>query len=351
MNLPVPPPVEPMLAKLARDLPEGDLLYEPKWDGFRCLVFRDGADVELQSRSGKSLVRYFPELLEPLQAQLPDRIVLDGELVVPTGTGIDFDAISNRIHPAASRIERLAVETPARFIAFDLLALADESLLAAPMRERRDRLVSVASTWAAPLHLTPATTEPDVARDWFERFEGAGLDGVVAKPLGDPYAPGKRTLVKVKHDRTADVVVAGFRWHVDSTTQDRQVGSLMLGLFDEAGNLHHVGVAASFAADRRRSLVADLSAHRDPDPAAHPWLVGGTERTPRGGNRWNSGKDTSWEPLTPLVAEVAYEQLQGDRFRHSARFRHWRPDREPASCTYDQLDVPVPAELVEVLRA
>ena len=352
MNLPVTPPLSPMLAKLTRRFPEGQLLYEPKWDGFRCVVFRDGDEVDLQSRSRKPLARYFPELLDPLLAQLPDKVVLDGELVVPAGRGIDFDAISNRIHPAQSRIDLLAAQTPARFVAFDLLALDDEDLTERAMGERRDRLEALARDWRAPLHLTPATRDPVLARTWFDRFEGAGLDGVVAKPLGDTYAPGRRTLLKVKHERTADVVVAGFRWHKESTDEDPQVGSLMIGLYDEVGELHHVGVASSFSADRRRQLVHELADARNPDVATHPWGQWlASEESPRVGHRWSAGKDMSWEGLAPRVAEVAYEGLQGDRFRHSARFRRWRPDREPTSCTYDQLDVPVPAELVEVLRA
>lgn len=352
MSLPVTPPLEPMLARLARRMPEGDLLYEPKWDGFRCVVFRDGDDVDLQSRSRKPLARYFPELLDPLRDLLPDRVVLDGELVVPAGDGIDFDAISNRIHPARSRIDMLADQTPARYVAFDLLALGDDDLTGQPMRERRSRLEELAADWHAPLHLTPATTDPAVARVWFEHFEGAGLDGVIAKPLDDPYVPGKRTLVKIKHERTADVVVGGFRWHKESTPDDPQIGSLMIGLYDRDGFLHHVGVASSFSAARRRALVEELADHRDPDVTRHPWgdwLA--SEASPRAGHRWQAGKDMSWEGLVPLVAEVAYEGLQGDRFRHSARFQRWRPDREPDSCTYEQLDVPVPAELADVLRA
>ena len=352
MTLPVRAPLDPMLARLTRRFPEGDLLYEPKWDGFRCVAFRDGAEVELQSRSRKPLARYFPELLEPLQAQLPDRVVLDGELVVPAGRGIDFDAISNRLHPAQSRIEMLAEQTPARFVAFDLLALGDDDLTGLPMDQRRERLEQLASDWHAPLHLTPATRDPALARTWFDRFEGAGLDGVIAKPLGDPYVPGKRTLLKVKHERTADVVVAGFRWHKASTPDDPQIGSLMIGLYDEEGILHHVGVASSFSAARRRELVHELANHREVDVATHPWGEWlASEQSPRVGHRWSANKDMSWEGLAPRVAEVAYEGLQGDRFRHSARFRRWRPDREPSSCTYDQLDVPVPTELVEVLRA
>lgn len=352
MTLPVTPPLEPMLAKLSRTFPEGDLLYEPKWDGFRCLVFRDGDDVDLQSRARKPLARYFPELLDPIRELVPDRVVLDGELVVPAGDGIDFDAISNRIHPAQSRIDMLAEQTPARFIAFDLLALGDEDLTGVGFEVRRQRLEEVAASWSAPLHLTPASLDPAIARNWFDRFEGAGLDGVIAKPLDGTYAPGKRTLLKVKHERTTDVVVAGFRWHKESTPDDPQIGSLMIGLYDDTGELRHVGVASSFSATRRRELVDELADDLDPDLAEHPWAEwAGSEATPRLGHRWNVNKDMSWEPLRPRVVEVAYEGMQADRFRHSARFRRWRPDREPDSCTYDQLHVPVPSELAEVLRA
>ena len=345
MDLPVTPPVKPMLAKLSRELPTGDLLYEPKWDGFRCIVFRDGDDLLLQSRSGKPLDRYFPELTEPLLASLPDRVVIDGELVVPVGDGLDFDALSNRIHPADSRVEMLAEETPAHFVAFDLLALADEDLTARSFAARRSNLEQVMRDVDPPLHLTPATTDAGVAAGWFARFEGAGLDGVIAKDIHDPYAPGKRTLIKVKQQRTADVVVAGFRWHKDG----EGVGSLLLGLWDE-DVLVHVGVASSFSASRREELIGELAAHRvdsDDEVADHPWLTGdGTDRTPRGRHRWSGARDTSWELLRlGLVAEVAYDQLQGDRFRHSARFVRWRPAREVDSCRFDQLEVPPPAEL------
>jgi ATP-dependent DNA ligase len=351
LQLPVDAPIEPMLAKLARELPTGDLLYEPKWDGFRCLVFRDGDELLLQSRNRKPLDRYFPELQAPLRALLPDRVVVDGELVVPVGDALDFDALSERIHPAASRVATLAERWPARYVAFDLLAIDGEDLTAAPFVERRERLEAVLAGASPPLHLTPATRDPAVAADWFARFEGAGLDGVIAKPLGDRYAPGKRTLLKVKQQRTADVVVGGFRWHKDG----EGVGSLLLGLYDAEGRLRHIGVASSFTAARRRQLVEELAPFR---PAAggsldHPWLDGGgTTASPRDPSRWSAGKDTSWEPVRlALVAEVAYEQLQGDRLRHGARFLRWRPDRDPASCRYDQLEVPVPTELADVFAA
>lgn len=346
MDLPVAPPLEPMLAKLSRTLPTGELIYEPKWDGFRCLVFRDGDELRLQSRGRKELDRYFPELLDPLRALLPPRIVLDGELVVPRGGRLDFDALSERIHPAASRVSQLAERTPARYVAFDLLALGDEDLTGVAFRERRARLEVALADVAPPVHLTPATTDPATAADWFERFEGAGLDGVIAKPAGDGYTPGKRTLLKVKHLRTADVVVGGFRWHKDG----QGVGSLLLGLHDDEGRLRHIGVASSFSAARRAALVDELAAHRierDDELATHPWADGdGTAGTPRAPSRWNTGKDTSWVPVrAEVVAEVAYEQLQGDRLRHGARFQRWRPDRDAASCRFDQLEEPAPVEL------
>ncbi len=352
MELPITPPVEPMLAKLSRALPTGDLVYEPKWDGFRCLIFRDGDELLLQSRGRKPLDRYFPELQGPLREQLPARIVLDGELVVPRGGRLDFDALSERIHPAASRVDALAAATPARFVAFDLLAVGDEDLTGEAFRDRRVRLEEVLRSARPPLHLTPATTSTDTAADWFERFEGAGLDGVIAKPADAPYRPGARTLLKVKHLRTADVVVAGFRWHKDG----QGVGSLLLGLHDDAGQLRHIGVASSFSATRRAELVDELAPHlltEDAELAEHPWADGeGTAGSPRPPSRWNTGKDTSWVPLrADLVAEVAYEQLQGDRLRHGARFQRWRPDRDAASCRFDQLEVPTAVELRTLFAA
>ncbi len=348
MNLPLTPPIEPMLATAASEVPTGELLYEPKWDGFRCLVFRDGDELLLQSRGGKSLGRYFPELTGPLLELLPARIVLDGELVVPVGDRLDFDALTDRIHPAASRVDRLSAETPARYVTFDLLALGDDDLSTHPFADRRAALEATLENVAAPVHLTPATRDASTAVDWFARFEGAGLDGVIAKPLGDAYRPGRRALTKIKRRRTADVVVAGFRWHKDG----EGVGSLLLGLWD-GERLVHVGVASSFSARRRRELLDELASVRpdgDGAVAEHPWLDGaGSASTPRGENRWSTGRDTSWEPLHPrLVAEVAYDQLQGDRFRHGARFVRWRPDREPSSCRFDQLDTPPPAELTQL---
>jgi ATP-dependent DNA ligase len=341
-----------MLAKLTRELPVGDLLYEPKWDGFRCLVFRDGDDLLLQSRNRKPLDRYFPELGQPLRELLPERCVLDGELVVPRGGTLDFDALSERIHPADSRVRMLAETTPARFVAFDLLALGDEDLTAHPFEQRRAALETALAGVAPPVHLTPATRSAAIAADWFTRFEGAGLDGVVAKPLRGTYQPGKRVLAKIKQQRTADVVVGGFRWHKDG----EGVGSLLLGLYDDAGDLRHIGVASSFSAARRRELVDELATSRidtGADLAAHPWADGdGTAGTPRAPSRWNTGKDTSWQPLRiERVAEVAYEQLQGDRLRHGARFQRWRPDRDPSSCRYDQLEVPPASELVDLFAA
>ena len=352
--LPVRPPVAPMLAVLAREMPAGPgLWYEPKWDGFRCVVFREGPAVELGSRNKRPLTRYFPELLDPLRRELPERCVLDGEVVVAGPGGLDFDALLQRIHPAASRVQRLAAETPASFVAFDLLAVGDEDLRPAPYAERRARLERVLAAARPPLHLTPATDDVAVARDWFARFEGAGLDGVVVKAADLRYREGERAMVKVKHERTADCVVAGFRWHKTGGV----VGSLLLGLHDHAGRLHHVGVTSSFTAARRRELVGELAPHRLADGQPHPWLGGvgsgpPASRRPGGPSRWSAGRDLTWEPLRPeLVCEVAYDHLQGDRFRHATTFRRWRPDRQPATCTYDQLEVVPPTELRAVFGA
>ena len=337
-----------MLAKLTRELPERDgLYYEPKWDGFRCIVFRDGDDVVLGSRNEKPLTRYFPELVDSLRANLPDRCVLDGEIVIAGPAGLDFDALSQRIHPADSRVELLARTTPASFVAFDLLALGDDDLQVEPYAVRRRTLEQALASAAPPVHLTPVTTRPDVARDWFSRFEGAGLDGVVVKDGELRYQPDKRAMMKVKHERTADCVVGGFRWHKTGGV----VGSLLLGLFDGHGVLHHVGVASGFSAARRQELVATLDPYRNDAAGGHPWLGEGTPagRVPGGQSRWSAGKDLSWEPLRPdLVVEVAYDHLQVDRFRHATSLVRWRPDRNPESCTYSQLDTPVPTELEEV---
>jgi ATP-dependent DNA ligase len=359
MKLPVMPPVSPMLAKLVRELPTREgLLYEPKFDGFRCIVFRDGDEIELGSRNERPLNRYFPEILEPLKRALPDKAVVDGELVIMTDHGLDFDLLSLRIHPAASRVDKLAAETPSSFVAFDLLAFDNEDLRTHPFSERRALLEKMLSKAKSPVHLTPASTDPKVAAQWFDRFEGAGLDGVVAKPLDGEYCEGQRTMMKVKHLRTCDAVVAGFRTHKDGDG----VGSLLLGLYDDAGTLHHVGVASSFAAPMRSQLVGELEPYRADALENHPWrdwaeFGGGApdatgdpgQRMPGAPSRWNAKKDMTWEPLRiELVAEVAYEHMQGDRFRHTARFQRWRHDRDPSSCTYAQLETPVPSELEEV---
>lgn len=348
MTLPVEAPVAPMLAKLTRELPrEPGLFYEPKWDGFRCIVFRDGDDVTLGSRNEKPLTRYFPELVQALQRELPARCVLDGEIVIAGRRGLDFDALSQRIHPAEKRIRQLAGSTPASFIAFDLLAHDDTSLMETPYVQRRKALEKLLRKARPPVYVTPATQDPDVAADWFARFEGAGLDGVVAKASELHYLPDKRVMLKVKHQRTADCVVAGFRTHKDGAG----VGSLLLGLYDSSGTLHHVGVASGFSVARRRELVGELEPYRAGARADHPWAgwSDAAGRAPGGMNRWNAGKDMSWEPLRPeAVCEVSYDHLQENRFRHATSFVRWRPDRDPASCTYDQLDAPVPYELAKV---
>ncbi len=348
MTLAVRPPVAPMLAKLSRELPRAaGLYYEPKWDGFRCIVFRDGDDVVLGSRNEKPLTRYFPELVEALRREIPDRCVLDGEIVIAGPKGLDFDALSQRIHPAEKRIRQLAESTPASFVAFDLLAHDDRSYLDTPYAARRGALEKLLARTRPPVHLTPVTDDPDVAADWFSRFEGAGLDGVVAKDADLAYLPDKRAMVKVKHERTADCVVGGFRVHKDG----HGVGSLLLGLYDTDGVLHHVGVASGFSAARRRELVAELEPYRKDALAGHPWAAGATSasRIPGGPNRWNAGKDMTWDALrAEAVCEVSYDHLQEERFRHATTFRRWRPDREAASCTYDQLEAPVPYELAKV---
>jgi ATP-dependent DNA ligase len=333
------------------DLPEdADLIFEPKWDGFRCIVFRDGDEVVLGSRNERPLTRYFPELVESLKARLPDRIVLDGEIVIASASGLDFDALQLRIHPAESRINKLAVEIPSSFVAFDLLALGNDDLRPTPYGERRRLLESVLAGVAPPVYLTPATVDRAVAADWFDRFEGAGLDGVVVKPLDLPYKEDVRAMVKVKHERTADCVVAGFRWHKSGGV----VGSLLLGLFDESGSLHHVGVTASFTMARRKELVDELEPYREGADVDHPWGGWASMSTegPNVGHRWAAKKDMTFELLrAELVCEVAYDHLQGERFRHATTFRRWRPDRQPASCTYDQLDSAAPSELASVFGA
>jgi ATP-dependent DNA ligase len=357
MQLPVMPPVSPMLSKAVADLdalPAGlELVFEPKWDGFRCIVFRDGDEVELGSRNERPLTRYFPELVESIKRELPERIVVDGEIVVAAGTGLDFDALQQRIHPAESRVRKLAEETPASFIAFDLLAIGDDDLMALPFNERRALLETALASVGPSVHLTPVTRSVEQAGDWFTRFEGAGLDGVMAKPADLPYTPDKRVLFKVKHHRTADCVVAGFRRHKDG----EGVGSLLLGLFDDDGTLHHVGVAASFKATFRKELAELLAPLQKDALATHPWRDwaeaqgAGEGRMPGAVSRWNAQKDLSWEPVrTERVIEVEFDQLQSGRFRRVARFIRWRPDREPDSCTYAQLDVAVPLELKKVFE-
>lgn len=361
MKLPVMPPVEPMLAKAAVSVPVGDFLYEPKWDGYRCIVFRDGPQLELGSRGGKSLNRYFPELIEALAEALPQRCVLDGEIVVVAGGRLDFDRLADRIHPAESRVRLLAERTPASFVAFDVLALDDADLAGRPFAERRTALTGLLTTRSAALgeqaaahgrqvRVTRATDDARVARRWFERFEGARLDGVVAKALGGRYTPGERTMVKVKHERTADVVVAGYRLHKSGPV----VGSLMLGLYGADGVLNYVGGASAFTMARRRQLVDELAPLLLREGEAHPWLGAADDeehRRPGAQHRWNAGKDTSFVALRPeLVCEVRYDQLQADRFRHNGQFVRWRPDREPDSCTYDQLEVPVPYDLADVFE-
>ncbi|MFP5373003.1 MAG: ATP-dependent DNA ligase [Actinomycetes bacterium] len=355
MDLPVQPPVKPMLAKAATKLPTGDdLFYEPKWDGFRCIVFRDGDEVELGSRNERPLTRYFPEVVEAVKANLPERCVVDGEIVVPRGDRLHFEDLLQRIHPAQSRIDLLAEQTPASFVAFDLLALGDESLLEVPFGERQARLRAALGGVEPPVYVSAITQDPGTAQRWFETFEGAGLDGVVAKPAELPYGPDQRLMTKVKHVRTADCVVAGFRWHKSGPV----VGSLLLGLYDDAGELQHIGVAASFPMSRRAELVEELAPYRAEALDGHPWQdwanastgEDGEHRMPGAVSRWNAKKDLSWVPLRPdLVVEVKYDQLEGRRLRHTGHFLRWRPDREPQSCTYDQLEVPVRYDLGEVL--
>jgi ATP-dependent DNA ligase len=356
MDLPVLPPVKPMLAKAATKLPVGDgIYYEPKWDGFRCVVFRDGDEVELGSRNERPLTRYFPEVVAAVKANLPEKCVVDGEIVVPAGDRLHFEALLQRIHPAESRVNLLAEQTPASFVAFDLLALGDESLLETPFAERRARMESALSGVRAPVYVTAITQDAETAQRWFDTFEGAGLDGVVAKTADLPYGPDQRLMTKIKHVRTADCVVAGFRWHKSGPI----VGSLLLGLYNDAGDLQHIGVAASFPMARRAELVEELAPYRANALDGHPWQDwanaqvngdGGEHRMPGAVSRWNAKKDLSWVPLRPeLVVEIKYDQLEGRRLRHTGQFLRWRPDRDPLSCTYDQLDVPVRYDLAEVL--
>jgi ATP-dependent DNA ligase len=337
-------------------LPEGDdWVFEPKWDGFRALVFRDGDDVFIQSRDEKPLNRYFPELVPALQSALPTRCVLDGEIVIVKNNELDFDLLQLRLHPAASRVKLLSQQTPASFVFFDLLCLGDRDLCSEPFEKRRRELEKVISSAAPPIHLTPATRDRKVAADWFQRFEGAGLDGVVAKPISGTYESDKRVMFKVKHERDCDCVVAGFRWHKKG---DRTlVGSLLLGLFDDAGALQHVGVCASFSNVKRLELAEFLNPYRKDALADHPWKAWASPeatsgRMPGGQSRWSQGKDLSWEPLRPeLVVEVAYDHMQGDRFRHTAQFRRWRYDKKPTDCTYEQLEVVPPQEIAAIFPA
>jgi ATP-dependent DNA ligase len=355
MQLPLMPPLAPMLAKSVSALPAGPMSYEPKWDGFRAIIFRDGQDVEIGSRNGKTLTRYFPELVVSLKAALPERCVLDGEIILVGASGdrLDFDGLQQRIHPAASRVRLLAEQTPARFVAFDLLALGDEDLTASPFADRRAALERVFAAVSAPIHLTAATRDRETAQQWFSRFEGAGLDGIVAKALDSMYQPDKRAMFKVKHERTADCVLAGYRVH---TSGPDRVGSLLLGLYDADGGLASVGVVGAFPLQRRKELFEELQPFVT-DSDVHPWTGARQEegaRTPRNaeGSRWSGGKDLSFVPLRPeRVVEVKYDHMEGERFRHTAQFVRWRPDRDPRSCTYDQLEEPVSYDLAEVLGA
>ncbi|MFF2031617.1 ATP-dependent DNA ligase [Arthrobacter sp. NPDC058192] len=359
MRLPLMPPIPPMLAKALPALPENDggagWLFEPKWDGFRSIIFRDGDEVEIGSRNGKPMTRYFPELVESLKAELPERCVVDGEIVLVAASGdrLDFDALQQRIHPAASRVRLLAEQTPARFVAFDLLALDDEDLTGQPFAVRRQALERALASVAAPIHLTAATPDRETAQRWFRQFEGAGLDGIVAKPLDSAYQPDKRAMVKVKHERTADCVLAGYRVH---TSGPDRIGSLLLGLYDDTGVLANVGVVGAFPMARRKELFEELQ-ELVTGFEQHPWAWARQEagaRTPRNaqGSRWSGGKDLSFTPLRPeRVLEVKYDHMEGERFRHTTQFVRWRPDRDPRSCTYDQLEEPVKFDLAAVLGA
>ena len=352
MKLPVQRPIKPMLAKRVDRLPEGEgWLFEPKWDGFRALVFRDGDQWALQSRDCKPLERYFPELGHALTSQLPARCALDGEVVIATAGGLDFSALQMRLHPAASRVSMLAETVPASLVIWDLLCVGDEDLTSVPFAERRGRLEEILSGCEAPIHLTPATRDRALATDWFSRFEGAGLDGVMAKRLDGTYEPNKRAMLKVKHQRTADCVVAGFRWHKDG--EGEAVGSLLLGLYDAESVLHHVGVAASFSAARRLELAAELEPYREGAEAIHPWRgwtePTGKQRKPGAQSRWSRDKDLSFVMLRPeLVAEVSYDHMQGDRFRHTTHFVRWRHDKPVSDCNYEQLEVAAPYELERI---
>ena len=350
----IAPPVEPMLAKLADELPAGPYLYEPKWDGFRAIVFRGADDIYIQSRDSRPLDRYFPELHDALLERLPKNCVVDGEIVIATPSGLDFDLLQLRLHPAESRVKKLATQTPSSFVAFDLLATGKRSLMATPQSERRSMLEELLARAKPPLYLTPVTRDRAVAVDWLTRFEGAGLDGVIAKPEAAPYQPGKRAMIKVKHARTAECVVAGFRWH--KTGKDT-LGSLLLGLYDDQGVLQHVGVTSAFTMAQRKALVKELAPLRKDAMKDHPWkewagAAAESSRMPGAQSRWSAGKDLSWEPLRiERVCEVKYDHMQGDRFRHAAIFLRWRPDKAPRECGYDQLEVTPAYELEKVFGA
>jgi ATP-dependent DNA ligase len=347
----VKPPVEPMLAKLGDEVPTGRYFYEPKWDGFRAIIFRDGAEVTIQSRDCRPLDRYFPELHAALLEGLPRDCVVDGEIVIATGHGLDFDALQLRLHPAASRVEKLAKLTPSSFVVFDVLAIRGRSLMAEPQSARRDALEKLLAKVRPPLYITPCTRDREIALDWLARFEGAGLDGIVAKLETGIYLPGKRAMIKVKHERTAECVVAGFRWHKSGKDA---VGSLLLGLYDEGGVLQHVGVTSSFTMPVRKQLVKELAPLRKKAMDQHPWrdwagAAADSSRMPGAQSRWSAGKDLSWEPLrVERVCEVKYDHMQGDRFRHAAFFLRWRPDKRPRDCRYDQLEVTQPYELEKI---
>ncbi|MFI2564976.1 ATP-dependent DNA ligase [Paenarthrobacter sp. NPDC018779] len=351
MDLPVMPPVSPMLAKSVPTIPDVGH-YEPKWDGFRTIVFKDGDEIVLGSRNEKPMTRYFPELVDALQKNLPEKCVIDGEIILISGNRLDFEGLQQRIHPADSRVRMLAEKTPSSLVAFDLLALGDEDLTAQPFAERRAALEEALADAEPPVYVTPAVTDLDRAKEWFVQLEGAGLDGVLSKPLDGTYQPNKRVMFKTKHERTADCVVAGFRWHKTA----KVVGSMLLGLHDDSGRLHHVGVVASFPMAKREALVAELEPYQV-EFAEHPWgeranqESAGGSRMPGGQSRWSAGKDFSFVPLRPeLVIEVAYDYMEGDRFRHTTQFRRWRPDRTPDSCTYSQLEEPADYDLGEILR-
>jgi ATP-dependent DNA ligase len=350
----VKPPVEPMLAKLADELPAGNYLYEPKWDGFRAIVFRGEDDVYIQSRDSRPLDRYFPELHDTLLERLPKNCVVDGEIVIVTEHGLDFDVLQLRLHPAASRVAKLAKATPASFVAFDVIEVDGKNLMAESQATRRAALEKLLGKVQPPVHLTPVTTDRAVALDWLTRFEGAGLDGVIAKPASGTYQPDKRAMIKVKHARTAECVVAGFRWHKSGKDV---VGSLLLGLYDDSGTLQHVGVTSSFTMAMRKQLAKELAPLQKNAMDDHPWrewagAAAESSRMPGGQSRWSAGKDLSWEPLRiERVCEVKYDHMQGDRFRHAAIFLRWRPDKQPQDCRYDQLEVTKPYELEKIFSS